>query len=379
MARVCLARCPHYRQDAVTAAVDQIFSGLDLPENLFQPGQSVFLKVNLLMRKKPQEAVTTHPAVVAAVANRFLAMGLKVVIGDSPGGPFNPAMLKGIYRASGMERVAAECGCQLNDDVRALTVGHPHGRLVKSVTVCRAMWEADHLVNLAKLKTHGMMVYTGAVKNLFGVVPGLLKAEYHLKMSEESSFAQLLVDICQLMRPTLSIIDGITAMEGAGPSGGSPRQLEVLMGSRNPYALDHLACRIIGLEPERVPYLRAAAGLVPDLTGIMAVGEPWESFRAENFLIPAHREVHFYQKRLPGWLGRSLDNLLTPWPEFDHSLCTRCGACRDNCPPQVITLESTGPRADLDGCIRCFCCQELCPARAVRIRRSWLASRLLGG
>lgn len=378
MDRIYLARCSSYDQAAVDLAVSQIFAGLQLPADLFLPGQKVFLKVNLLMKKKPEEAVTTHPAVVSAVARHFVERGLRVVIGDSPGGPFTPNLLKGIYRTTGMEKAAAQSGSELNYNVQSLTVANPHGRLIKSLTVCQAMWEADHLINLAKLKTHGMMVYTGAVKNLFGVVPGLLKAEYHLKMPEEKNFARLLVDICELIRPSLSIIDGIVAMDGAGPSGGSPFPMQVLLGGTNPYALDLLASQMIGLAQKDVPYLHDAgeAGLLPDLAEIEVVGEPWEKFQTGKFQIPPHQDVQFLKNKLPQWLGSGINKLLTPWPEFIHAKCTRCGICRDNCPPQVITMTESGPVADLSGCIRCFCCQELCPARAVAIKRPWLTRKI---
>lgn len=372
MDKVFLGRCESYRQEEVDRVVEQMFHAFGGVSQIFRPGEKVFLKVNLLMKKKPEEAVTTHPAVVEAVAKQLLGVGCRVTIGDSPGGPFTPMLLKGVYRATGMEEVAVKLGCDLNYHVETVTVPVEDGYLVKSLTLVKAIWEADAVVSLAKLKTHGMTAFTGAVKNLFGVIPGLIKAEYHFKMPEQEDFSHLLVDICQKINPRFSLIDGIVGMEGDGPSSGSPRSVYSLVGGLNPHAVDRIGAGLIGLDRKKAPTLRAAEKRQLFTEEIELLGNPVSHLSVPGFKIPTTRSVHFYRGKLPKWLERYLDNWLTPRPLFRHELCSGCEVCKKSCPPGVITMEKEKPRADLDRCIRCFCCQELCPLHAVEIQRSWL-------
>ncbi|ATW25128.1 DUF362 domain-containing protein [Candidatus Formimonas warabiya] len=376
METVFLGRCDSYRQEEVDHAVHRMFLAFGGGSHLFRPGETIFLKVNLLMKKKPEAAVTTHPAVVEAVAKELMQAGCRVVIGDSPGGPFTPLWLKGIYKSTGMEEVAAKTGCALNYDVETITVPVEDGSLVKSLTLSRAMWSADGLISLGKLKTHGMTVFTGAVKNLFGVIPGLMKAEYHLKMPGQEEFCQLLVDICQKIKPRFSLIDGIMGMEGEGPSSGTPRPVKALVGSVSPYGADWVGAKLIGLNMDRVPTLVVAQkrGLTDGQVNI--VGDALDHLKILDFKIPSTRNIHFYRGKFPKWMERYLDNWLTPRPLFQHDLCSGCEVCKNSCPPSVITMEKGRPKADLDKCIRCFCCQELCPAHAVRIKRSWLFTKI---
>ncbi|MEN3002993.1 DUF362 domain-containing protein [Dehalobacterium formicoaceticum] len=378
MDKVFLGRCETYRQADVDRMVEEMFDACGGVDKIFHPGEKIFLKANLLMKKKPEDAVTTHPAVVEAVARRLLAAGCQVVIGDSPGGPFTPVLLKSVYRTTGMEQVAEHLGCTLNYDVSTVTVPVEKGYIVKSLTLVRAMWEADGVVSLAKLKTHGMTVFTGAVKNMFGGIPGLIKAEYHFKMPDQQDFSHLLVDICQKINPRFSLLDGIVGMEGAGPSSGTPRPIRALVGGCNPHQVDWVGASLIGLDQDKAPTLRAAKErqLFPEKFEITGASLP--DLKVSDFKIPIIRSVHFYRGKVPQWLARYLDNWLTPQPIFHHECCTGCAVCQKSCPPGVIQMKDGKPVADLSACIRCFCCQELCPQHAVEIKRSWLLKKILG-
>jgi len=376
MDKVFLGRCETYRQEEVDQVIKGMFLAFGGISRIFQPGEKVFLKVNLLMKKKPEAAVTTHPAIVEAVAKQLLDAGCRVTIGDSPGGPFTPILLKGLYRATGMEEVASRLGCELNYNVEDITVPVDDGCLVKSLTLVRAIWEADAVVSLAKLKTHGMTVFTGAVKNLFGVIPGLIKAEYHFKMPKQEDFSHLLVDICQKINPRFSIIDGIVGMEGDGPSSGTPRPIFALVGGINPHAVDRIGASLIGLDGKKAPTLRAAEKRQLVTEEVELMGASLSDLAVSGFKIPTTRSIHFYRGKLPKWMERYLDNFLTPQPLFRHELCSGCQVCKNSCPPGIITMKNGKPEVDLDRCIRCFCCQELCPVHAVEIKRSWLLKKV---
>lgn len=377
--KVVLKYCPEY-----TSGVEEFLrSGLQElggMEAFVKPGQKVFLKVNLLMKKRPEEAVTTHPSVVEAVVRLVQEAGGIPIIGDSPGGPYTVGALQGIYARCGLKEVAEQTGAELNFDVGQEVVTHPDGKLVKSLTITKSVWDADVIISLSKLKTHAMMTFTGAVKNLFGVIPGLLKAEYHFKMPEVMQFADLLVDIATWVKPAVSIMDGIVGMEGDGPSAGQPRAVGALLMSENPFALDVAATHLIGLKPENVPTIMAARerGFVSRIEEVSLVGEPRSLWRIQSFVVPKSMSLNFIDRvPLPSGARRFILNQVRPKPLFNHDQCVGCADCVKNCPPQALRLnDQKRPEIDIEACIRCFCCQELCPHQAVVISKPGLARRL---
>jgi len=373
MSVVVLKYVPNY--EAVEQYLKEGMSLLGGMENFVKPGQKVLLKINLLMKKSPDDAVTTHPSVVEAVVRLVQEAGGIPVIGDSPGGPYNVHALNGIYEKSGMKEVAERTGALLNLDVDRVSVSHPSGKLVKSLMVTKCVFEADVIISISKLKTHSFMTFTGAVKVLFGIIPGLLKAEYHAKMPNASIFGELLVDICDWAKPALNIMDGIVAMQGMGPSGGEPRKVEALLISTDPYALDVVATDIIGLKPESVPTIIAARGrgYVSRIKDVKIIGESRSAWNIKDFKLPTGTTVDFLNK-LPKGMREGLLNRVRSKPYFEHSECIGCKDCLNSCPPKALKMdEKNHPIVDLNLCIRCFCCQELCPRNAVKIIRPRLA------
>lgn len=346
-----------------------------------KPGQRVLLKVNLLMKKRPEEAVTTHPSVVEAVVRLVQEAGGIAIIGDSPGGPYTVSALQKIYTKSGLREVAERTGAILNEDVGQTTLQYPEAKLAKSLTVTNCVLNADVIIPISKLKTHGMMTFTGAVKILFGVIPGLLKAEYHLKMFKIPDFADLMVDIATWVKPTLSIMDGIVGMEGDGPSAGKPRTVNALIISTDPFALDVVATDLIGLKPEKVPTLMAARarGLTSRLSEIELKGDARSLWRIQKFEIPKTVSTNFLDMvPLPRSVKQFVLNRVRPYPIFEHATCVGCQDCVNNCPPKVLIMnEDNKPIVDLEACIRCFCCHELCPHKAVTLFKPWIGRKLI--
>jgi uncharacterized protein (DUF362 family)/NAD-dependent dihydropyrimidine dehydrogenase PreA subunit len=371
--KVYLGSCDTYEVDRLEQLLWQGLEKLG-GEPVVQPGQRVFLKVNLLMKRRPEEAVTTHPAVAEAAARVVKALGGIPVIGDSPGGPMTEQSLRASYRISGMEEAARRSGAELNLDLSVREVSCPDGVVSHSFRCLDAVCRADAVWSLCKLKTHGMLTFTGAVKNLYGVIPGLTKAEYHYRFPSKLPFCDMLVDLCSCIRPTLSIMDGVVAMEGDGPSGGTPRPMGVVLMARDPYVCDVAACDLIGFSREQVPlWLQAAQrGLSPeDAQGLLYVGEQPQRFRVTDFRRPSSMSITFVGG-VPRWLRGPLFDLLSPKPSIVAEKCVGCGQCARACPAHTITVE--GGRAVIHGekCIKCYCCHELCPERAVRIRRGLL-------
>ncbi len=377
--RVIIVPCNSYQNEEIKKSTYNMFNTLGGLNNFIKPGQKVLLKVNLLMKKAPEAAVTTHPSLVEAVVNQIQAIGAKVIIADSPGGPFTKNWLKGIYRETGMEAVANKTGAQLNWNFQQQDFPFPEGKILKQITLAQYVKEVDVVISIAKLKTHGFTIYTGAVKNLFGTVPGLLKADYHLRMSDIKDFSNMLVDIAEYVKPQITIMDAVMAMEGAGPSSGDKKHVGLLAASTNPHALDLAFCHHIGLSPSQVFTLRQAIdrGLVPnDFQELDIQGMERDNLKPIPFKVPASSRSGHIPIPLPAAIDRFFYNILRPSPNFIHEKCVGCGLCARNCPAKCIEMIEQRPYADLSRCIRCFCCQELCPYHAVEIKRGRL-SRLL--
>lgn len=375
MNTVSILACDAYELGKVKRRLAETVENLGGFAPYIDQGETVLLKINLLMKKTPEEATTTHPVFVQALTELLQEYGAKVIIGDSPGGPFQEGLLRGIYKATGMEQVAAATGAELNYDTGAVEMENPNGLYLKRLTAIRLLQRADKVISVSKLKTHGMAKMTGAVKNMFGTIPGTLKAEYHLNMPDIKNFANALIDICIHANPVLSFMDAIVGMEGNGPSSGTPRQIGAVLGSNSPYELDFAAAKIIGLPPEEVPTVRESIrrGLCAKYDyEINYAGEPLERFVQKDFKIPAIREINPLKNKIPKFAEEFVNMQLQPRPVFLHEKCIGCRDCFKNCPPKTIEMVENRPVVHLERCIRCFCCQELCPEAAVTIYRPWL-------
>jgi uncharacterized protein (DUF362 family)/Pyruvate/2-oxoacid:ferredoxin oxidoreductase delta subunit len=333
-------------------------------ESFVARGDRVLLKPNMLAAKPPEAAVTTHPALVRAVAELVREAGCEVMIGDSPGlGEF-----RHVAERSDIQRAATESSAKLvpfDDTIEVQGAG-----TFRRITIARAYWDADKVINLPKLKTHEMMTMTCAVKNLFGAVVGAEKAGWHLKAgTSREMFARLLLEIYLLKKPALSIVDGIVAMEGNGPGSGDPVNLGVLLAGVNPVAVDVVAARLAGipadlLHVEREARRQGQAGSCWE--DVELIGAQPADFTGRPFKLPAGLDVQF---GLPRFIREGLRNHLTARPYALKDRCTLCGVCRDACPPGIITIKNSAPSIDYGRCIRCWCCRELCPSDAMEVKR----------
>lgn len=377
--KVVFTVCPSYNQSDIEPSTEKLFKELGGLQKYIRAGQKVLLKVNLLMKKKPEDAVTTHPALVEAVIKQVQDIGAQVIIADSPGGPFTKSWIKGIYKETGMEEIASKTDAQLNWNFQQKEYSFTEGKILKQITLAEIVKEVDVIISIAKLKTHGFTIYTGAVKNLFGTVPGLLKADYHLRMSNIKDFSNMLVDITEFVKPQISIIDAVVGMEGAGPSAGDLKKIGLLAASTNPHALDLACCHIIGIPPNRVYTLQNAIerSLIPEDFRLLNIqGLTQKDLNPIPFKVPVSSRDRHVPIPLPDVVDKFLYNILRPRPEFIHEKCVGCGLCARNCPAKCIQMIEQRPYVDLSTCIRCFCCQELCPYHAVEIKRGKLSKLL---
>ena len=367
--RVWLAQCPDYGQ-SLEEKIEKAFDALQVWDKI-RPGMRVVLKPNLVMSSKPEQAIITHPAFTAAVGKCVQKAGGRVVIAESPGGPYTPAAMKAMFRATGYRDMAEACGFTLYTDCKSREVTLPQAKRCRELSVVEPFLDRDYLINLPKLKTHSMVGFSGAVKNLFGAVPGLQKPELHCRFPEREPFSEMLCDLCHFLGPDLSLMDGIWAMEGNGPTGGQRRDLHVIAGSESPWALDVAAASLVGLEPEKIVMLREGheRGYGPlDLSELELVGDPMETLLAPDFLKAEASSTDFID-RLPKFLRPAAKKLATPYPRIDKKRCVGCGKCAESCPQHTISLRDGKAVIRYQNCIRCFCCHEMCPKHVVQIKR----------
>ncbi|SCY70834.1 DUF362 domain-containing protein [Alkaliphilus peptidifermentans] len=379
METVYIEKCDGYNYRVVEKAVFKCLEKIQ-PLNDRMKDKTILVKVNLLKKNKPEDAVTTHPFVVEAIVRYLQGIQCKVIIGDSPGGPYNKKMLDGVYKESQMDQVAYRTGCQLNYDTSVIEVYNGKATKLKRMQIIKVAEDVDYVISAAKLKTHSMMTFTGAVKNLFGVIPGVTKTEYHFKMNNPENFAHHLIDICQYINPVISIIDAVEGMEGDGPAAGDKRHVGLIMASTSPYALDTAAAHVIGIEPLSVPTINIAneRGIFcGSIKGLIAKGIGFDDIDIEPFKLPQSINVNFFSDKTPKFIKSFFINNLRAKPVFDHKLCTSCGICKEGCPVAIIDMDKGKPTLDISKCICCFCCNELCPQKAVKIKKSFLHRLLM--
>jgi len=367
---VAVVRCTSYEREEVFAAVGRALEAAGGLARL--PKGTVLVKPNMLSPSKPESAVCTHPEVVRAVVRHLKAAGFRnILVGDSPG--FGSA--HGVARTAGILEVCRDEGVRLVEFDTVVETTLPRGKEVRRLPLAKVALEADCIVNLAKLKTHSLTGFTGGIKNLFGCVPGRNKAALHLRLRHPRHLSAMFLDVYDLLRPSLTLMDGVVTMEGPGPRNGSPRPLGFILASPDALAVDSVACAIIGLDPFQVwtNQLGAARGLgTVNLKEIEIAGDLGPGTAAERL-----KEVilhDFRQAPSPGVLSRNLVGFaselfhrhLALRPRIMDDRCKACGVCADHCPPEAITM---GERASIDNgrCVLCYCCQELCPYDAVQL------------
>ncbi len=379
---MALRACDDYNREQLSATLRLMADDLGLSKDAFR-GKKVVVKPNLVAPMKPDEAATTHPVFLAAVLDLLHEYEAEdISIAESPGGLYSEAVLKHAYKVTGID-IAESCGARLNYDTSAAIVNYKDGKVCHAFNIITPIREADVLVDLCKLKSHSLTEMSCAVKNFFGVIPGIEKFEMHSAFPEIDAFSEMIVDLCSLLTEThevLAICDGIVAMEGNGPTGGKPKKVGTVLMSGSPFCLDTVAARIIGCEG-RVSILKASAarGKCPESADAVDIrGTAVDELIAKDFRKP-DTDSGFLNK-LPNFLGGRFAKAFSPKPAIDPKKCVGCGVCARSCPQHTITIQEIKGKKraviDTSKCIRCFCCQELCPFHVVKIRKNPITALL---
>jgi uncharacterized protein (DUF362 family)/Pyruvate/2-oxoacid:ferredoxin oxidoreductase delta subunit len=371
--KVGLVRCPSYDPEAVYGALKQ---AVDLAGTLEVKGKTVLLKPNILSDSAPEKAVTTHPAFLEAAIRLVREIGAtRILVGDSPA--IQPPGFSG--KACGLGEVTRKGGAEWVDFAgEKFELPCPEGKLVKKFSLSCAAREADVIISLPKLKTHQLMYFTGAMKNLFGFVPSIAKSPYHARFSSRESFAAMLVDLNLALKPAYAFMDAVVGMEGPGPGSGNPRHIGLVMASSNLLALDAAACSVIGYPPERIPVNREALGRSFWLSSFDEIEYPGLS--PAELRLPDFVKIPFKKSRsqfldfiIPGSIKKLRDSFAAG-PKIRREACVLCADCTRICAAGAMSIEGEGKETrvliDYHRCIRCFCCHEICPAKAIDVPKS---------
>jgi uncharacterized protein (DUF362 family)/Pyruvate/2-oxoacid:ferredoxin oxidoreductase delta subunit len=322
----------------------------------------VLIKPNVLRTSDAQDGIVTHPAMVAAVVEALETMApADLVVGDNPGVVSYGANEESFRRTGLLEASNGHYHNIGNDSVRI----DFNSAFLPSVSVSRAVMEADFVISLPKFKTHGLTVLSGAIKNSYGILPGAQKAKLHRAAGSPERFHELLVEVFRLRVPDLFIVDAVVGMEGNGPASPDLRDIGLILASDNAVALDAVIATMMGCDPGRLRFLQKAKAMGLGDYDLQRIDVLGELKRLPDFKLPPLSGEAIVRNQA---MQALMDQRIGLQPQADPDLCTGCGTCVDQCPVSALSMNNRVPEVAAETCIRCFCCQEICPERAIALR-----------
>ena len=337
--------------------------------------KNILIKPNLLAAFIPDKAVTTHPVILEALIILLKEHKKNIFLGDGPGGT---TPVQKVYQETGMKELCEKYDVKL--------VNFSEGGIVEKniefhrFGISKHFMQADAVVNVSKMKTHSLMYFTGAVKNLYGTIPGLKKSDYHKNYPDPDSFGKVLSELYKIVqgKVVLNIMDGIWGMEGDGPSAGDPRNFGLVFTCEKASALDLVASRMMGFKIDKLKYIKSALEFDMIDPAKIIVPEKWENFIFQKVKIKKVGLMIKIFTHSPQFVKSIFKKLYWYYPAFNDK-CTLCDVCMKSCPVQAIEIigNNTTPTIDLSKCIKCMCCHELCPSSAVYIKKSFLAKYII--
>ncbi|MCM1042870.1 MAG: DUF362 domain-containing protein [Corallococcus sp.] len=372
--KVAMADAASYEQAEIDNAVGSMLAELGGIEHIVPYGAKVLIKANLVRDMPPEQAGTTHPTVLIALIKQLTEKcNAKVVVGDSSGGAYTKGYMSAVYNKCKMTEIPRLTNALLNYDF-GYTRTEIDGVRLKAIDICDSFLNADAVINVGKLKTHSFAGYSGAVKNNYGLLPGLVKVEVHSRYPDLGEFCDVLIDIERFssQKTVLNVLDGVIGMEGAGPTNGKPKFIGKIIASQNAYLCDVVAVSLFD-DPFKQPLIQKAIerGLVKeDLSNLDCDMQAVKACYIQDYdrveVVSANTFLH-----MPRWMKKLAKKQLTPKVTFKKKVCKGCGKCAAHCPAKAIAIDKTA-KVDQSKCIRCFCCQELCPFDAVKLKRPLL-------
>ena len=380
MSKVALLKCPVYEIETIKAKIYEAFDLIGFDPAGFKD-KTVVLKPNLLTAVPPEKGVITHPVFFQSAAQIVKENGGVVIVAESPA----TKPLKKVLAFVGYQKIIDQEQIEVADvtKTRVLMVDKP--LRYKRFDISEVFFKADIILNLPKLKSHSLTYLTGAVKNFFGLIPGLNKSQWHLKAPTAETFSELLLDLNEVLntgfsppKQFLHVMDGIIGLEGEGPGpSGKPKDIGVILAGKDAVALDFTAADVVGMNYQDIATIskgfeRPFSVSSPD--EIEIAGEKVDAVRIRDFK-PAVKKNLWNQLLRGPFLAKLFKNSFIQKPVPDESLCTLCYQCKKICPAGAIAGQEGNkkvPVYDYDKCIRCFCCMEICPEAAIKLKKGRL-------
>lgn len=365
MSKVAIVKCENYLPNVVLSAVKKAVDliGIDLKKELHS-SKNVLIKPNLCNNSDPEDGITTHPEVIKAIIRLLGEINVDILIGDNSVGRDDPKHLDMIYKTCGIDDIIEEFGCEknyLNTDIKTYTCQVDGKEL--SFYLSKKILETSFIINVPKFKTHSLMTFTGSIKNLYGMIPGNTKRKLHVELPDKQKFAQLLVNLCDMVQPGLNILDAVVGIEGNGPSkSGIKRKIGYIMASENAVALDIVASMMMGIDYMQVPtnaYAVQHYGLKNVHDYIQILGEPIEECIIPDLLLPNTVSYNDH-------ITEKIFSLSTPKLYIENDKCKKCMMCYNNCPKSAIYFRCENKlEINASKCISCMICMEICPHSAI--------------
>ncbi|MBW6451659.1 MAG: DUF362 domain-containing protein [DPANN group archaeon] len=356
MTNIYVTKCDNYSEKQVDKAVAYCMKSF---MKTVKTGSSILLKPNLLAPRNVEDAVTTNPAIIASVARILKVKKCKVYLGDSQGfGTY-----ENVLKLTGIGDVCKSEGIKIIEFKDAKEVETAVGPL----SIFNGLKDYDYIINLPKAKTHALTGFTGAQKNLFGVVCGFRKSKYHLKFPDPRAFSMMVVHLSKLANPSFNLMDCVIGMEGDGPNAGTPKELGFIAASESAPGLDLFVTNLLGFKPKEVSTLVVESSendFDIDFSNLKIISD---------VDIDKLRPKHFKKANTNkfGHLLKLAGRYLSPYP-FITEKCTNCNTCVINCPAEAISKGVKFPKINYSKCIHCYCCSEACPKKAITVKKRFL-------
>ena len=364
MSKVLFISQRDYEQDKIDSAVLRAFNHFGGIESFIKSGERVLLKVNLVAGHDITRRVTTDPSIVRAAAKLVLSQGATPFIADSPG----IDNFKSAAKKAGFLDVANELGIECKELIEPVTLPVSRDSDFHKIQVSKDVIDSDKIINLPKLKTHGQMLLTMGVKNLFGCIPGRLKAGWHYNVGlNRERFAGLLLDIYLNVKPCFTILDGVIGMHGNGPTSGDSYEFGIIAATQDAVTMDFWLAKMLGADLNEFSLYKAAkrrSFAQCNLTPEDICGDLESSHVFSGVKLPRTRTMRLLPS-IP-----FIDRLMTSKPVHIPDKCIGCGRCQDMCAAGALRHENKHLYFDYSKCIRCYCCHEMCPVKAIEFQES---------
>ncbi len=362
---VSVVKCSTYNYSKLLTKIECAITLLGGIKRFIKKGEKILLKPNLLSPKSPEKACTTHPEFLRAIITVVKEAGAYPYVGDSPA----IHSIEKVASVSGIKKICEQENVPIISFKNFIEIKNKDGKLVKSFKIAKAITEFDKIINIPKLKNHSLTMITVAVKNLFGLIPGIRKGQYHLRFQDPYRFSQMLIDLNMIIKPVITIVDGIVGMEGDGPAAGAPKRIGVIVAGTDTVSVDYICALIMNYNPDEIPIIKAAreanmGGFSAKMINLRGV--KLEEVVSKNFKTLNPPASKGFISQIIGSISR---NLIIKKPLINKQKCVGCAECVKVCPSHTITIKEKKANINYKNCIRCYCCFEICRFGAIKLTR----------